>query len=87
MSVEELESAVARLSASELARFSEWVANFAADRWDHQIEEDLRAGSLAPPSSVPMIITRQDVHAHRLIFTVTRLNVQRTNDVGGLGWV
>jgi hypothetical protein len=46
VSVEELESAVSQLSASELARFSEWFAEFAADQWDRQIEEDLRAGRL-----------------------------------------
>ena len=46
MSVEELESAVSNLSASELARFSEWFAEFAADQWDRQIEEDLSAGRL-----------------------------------------
>ena len=47
MSVEELESAVSSLSASELARFSEWFAEFAADQWDRHIEEDLGAGRLA----------------------------------------
>lgn len=46
MSVEELESAVSNLSASEFARFSEWFAEFAADRWDRQIEQDLHAGRL-----------------------------------------
>jgi len=46
VSVEELESAVSNLSASELARFSEWFAEFAADQWDRQIEEDLGAGRL-----------------------------------------
>lgn len=46
MSVEELESAVSNLSASELARFSEWFAEFAADQWDRQIQEDLGAGRL-----------------------------------------
>jgi len=46
VSVEELESAVSRLSASDLARFSEWFAEFAAEQWDRQIEEDLRAGRL-----------------------------------------
>jgi hypothetical protein len=44
MSVEELESAVSRLSGPELARFSDWFANFAADQWDRQIEADIRGG-------------------------------------------
>jgi hypothetical protein len=48
VSVEELESAVSSLSASEFARFSEWFAEFAAEQWDRQIEEDLRAGRLDP---------------------------------------
>jgi hypothetical protein len=46
VSVEELASAVSNLSASELTRFSEWFAEFAADQWDRQIEEDLRVGRL-----------------------------------------
>ena len=46
MSVEELESAVARLAPDELARFSEWFQEFAADQWDRQIEADIRAGRL-----------------------------------------
>jgi len=44
MSVEELESAVSKLSQAELARFSDWFAEFAADQWDRQIETDIRAG-------------------------------------------
>ena len=44
MSVEELESAVARLGPGELERFSKWFQEFAADQWDRQIEADARAG-------------------------------------------
>jgi hypothetical protein len=44
MSVEELESAVSKLSASELGRFSDWFAKFAADQWDRQIEKDIQDG-------------------------------------------
>ncbi len=40
MSVEELESAVARLTPEELDRFSEWFQEFAANQWDRQIEAD-----------------------------------------------
>jgi hypothetical protein len=43
MSVEDLESAISRLSGEELARFTEWFENFMADRWDSQIEEDIKA--------------------------------------------
>jgi hypothetical protein len=46
VSVEELESAVSSLSTAELARFSEWFSEFAADKWDRQIEQDLHAGRL-----------------------------------------
>jgi hypothetical protein len=44
MSVEELESAVAKLSEQELTQFSKWFAEFAADQWDRQIEADVQAG-------------------------------------------
>jgi hypothetical protein len=46
MSVEEIESAVSKLSATELTRFSKWFEEFAADDWDRQIEADIRAGRL-----------------------------------------
>ena len=46
MSVEDLESAISRLSAEELARFSAWFEDFLADRWDRQIEADIKAGRL-----------------------------------------
>jgi len=46
MSVDELESAVSRLSRDDLARFSDWFENFIADQWDRQIEADIAAGRL-----------------------------------------
>jgi len=46
MSVDEIESAVAELSANDLARFSDWFAEFHAQAWDHQIESNLAAGRL-----------------------------------------
>jgi len=46
VSVQELESAVARLSASELAAFAQWLENFVADEWDKQIEADAAGGKL-----------------------------------------
>ena len=46
MSLQELESAVARLSRDELAAFSQWFEEFIADAWDRQIEDDVRAGRL-----------------------------------------
>lgn len=44
MSVQELETAVARLSKEELAKFSQWFEEFVADAWDRQIEADIRTG-------------------------------------------
>jgi hypothetical protein len=46
MSVEELQSAVARLPAEELDRFSRWFEEFLADQWDRQIEADILSGRL-----------------------------------------
>lgn len=44
MSVQEIETAVTHLSADELSRFSQWFEEYAADRWDRQIEADILAG-------------------------------------------
>ena len=48
MSIEELQTAVARLPAQELDRFSRWFEEFLADEWDRRIEGDIRAGRLNP---------------------------------------
>jgi len=44
MSVQEIETAVARLSAEELSRFSQWFEEYVASQWDRQIEADILAG-------------------------------------------
>ena len=44
MSVQEIETAVTRLSADELSSFSQWFEEYAADQWDRQIEADIIAG-------------------------------------------
>ena len=44
MSVQEIESAVTRLSTEELSQFSQWFEEYAADQWDRQIEADILAG-------------------------------------------
>jgi hypothetical protein len=49
MSVEEIESAISRLPANELARLAKWFEEFAAGEWDRQIEADIRAGRLDAP--------------------------------------
>jgi hypothetical protein len=46
MSIEELEVVVSRLSAEELARFSQWFSQFLSEQWDKQIEADILAGRL-----------------------------------------
>ena len=44
--IEKLEHDVRSLSPKELATFREWFAGFDAAAWDHQFEEDARAGKL-----------------------------------------
>ncbi len=45
-SIEEIETAVARLSCEDLAAFRAWFAQFDAQAWDRQFEEDAAAGRL-----------------------------------------
>jgi len=45
-SVKEIEEAVLRLSAAELAAFRAWFAEFDVEAWDRQIEDDVAAGRL-----------------------------------------
>ena len=47
-SVNEIESAVAKLSSDELAAFRNWFAEFDAEAWDRQFERDVAAGRLDP---------------------------------------
>lgn len=44
--VKEIEEAVVRLSPAELAAFRTWFAEFEAEAWDRQIEDDIAAGRL-----------------------------------------
>ncbi len=44
MSVQELETAVTRLSKVELSIFLQWFQEYVADEWDRQIEADILAG-------------------------------------------
>lgn len=47
MKIEELQFAVAQLTAEELDRFSRWFfEEFLADQWDRRIEADILAGRL-----------------------------------------
>jgi hypothetical protein len=42
----EIESAVSQLTAAELTAFRDWFAEFDAEAWDRQIEDDVAAGKL-----------------------------------------
>jgi hypothetical protein len=44
--VTEIEHAIRRLSADELAAFRAWFAEYDADIWDREIEADAAAGRL-----------------------------------------
>lgn len=44
--VKEIEEAIRRLTAEELAAFRVWFAEFDAAAWDRQIEQDVAAGRL-----------------------------------------
>jgi hypothetical protein len=44
--MEQIESAVARLSREELSAFRSWFADFDAAAWDRQFEKDVAAGRL-----------------------------------------
>jgi hypothetical protein len=46
MSIEELQTAIARLAPAELDRFSQWFEEFLAYQWDRSIEADVLAGRL-----------------------------------------
>jgi hypothetical protein len=46
MSLHELETAVSKLPASELATFARWFEEYLAAAWDRQIDEDIRSGRL-----------------------------------------
>lgn len=44
MNVREIESAITKLPASEVAQLVEWFEQFHAQMWDNQIENDVKAG-------------------------------------------
>ena len=45
-SVQEIETAVSKLSRGELIAFREWFSEFNSAVWDKQFEEDVAAGHL-----------------------------------------
>jgi hypothetical protein len=46
MSIQEIESAVSKLSRGDLSAFRDWFAEFDAAAWDRQFEQDVAAGRL-----------------------------------------
>jgi len=44
--VQEIESAIQRLSREELSSFRDWFQEFDAESWDRQLEEDVNSGRL-----------------------------------------
>lgn len=44
--VEEIERAISNLSPEKLAELRSWFAQFDADSWDREFEEDVQAGRL-----------------------------------------
>ena len=44
--IENLEKQISELSEGELAKLRQWFAEFDAERWDRQIEADVKAGKL-----------------------------------------
>jgi hypothetical protein len=44
--LQEIEQAVSKLSPDELSAFRDWFAEFDAEIWDQQFEEDVAAGRL-----------------------------------------
>ncbi len=46
MSIQEIEAAITKLSAEDLAILAAWFVEYRAQTWDKQIEQDLDAGRL-----------------------------------------
>jgi hypothetical protein len=45
-SVQEIESAISKLSRHDLTQLESWFAEFTTDAWDRQIAGDARSGKL-----------------------------------------
>jgi hypothetical protein len=52
--IEEIERAIERLSASEFAKLREWVVQLDSDVWDRQIASDSSAGRLDAIAQAPV---------------------------------
>lgn len=45
-SVKDIEAAVSKLSPTDLSSFRTWFADFDAEAWDRQFEQDVKGGRL-----------------------------------------
>jgi hypothetical protein len=45
-SIQEIQTSITQLSASDLVKLLEWLEGYQEQLWDKQIEEDLEAGRL-----------------------------------------
>jgi hypothetical protein len=48
MGATEIKDAIKQLPPGELAKLRQWFAEFDAEQWDHQLEQDVAAGRLDP---------------------------------------
>ena len=46
MTLHEIETAIAGLPPDELSKFRVWFAEFDAEEWDRQFEDDVKTGQL-----------------------------------------
>jgi len=46
MTLKQIENAVKNLAEKELAAFRQWFAEFDAEQWDRQFEDDVKSGRL-----------------------------------------
>lgn len=44
--IQEIESAIRKLSPEDLASLRDWLADYDGDQWDRQIEADMKSGKL-----------------------------------------
>jgi hypothetical protein len=45
-SLQDIQSAILQLSKQEFSSLREWLEKLEADQWDHQWEQDVKAGKL-----------------------------------------
>ena len=57
--IEKIEQAVRQLTTEELAAFRAWFAQFDAQIWDRQFEDDVAAGRLDAPADEALCDLRE----------------------------